>query len=129
MMVENQSAGMGHAEIFSVNSETVQMEVTPAKGDLESIVQIRNCMVGAKEQSAPNHGADPAQTDMKLINLRSGHDPGRLSKRDPDWVSPQFAPVSWILGGSSPVFIREEGQLYEGGPIWRTEQNSPAFTH
>ena len=33
----------------------------------------------------------------------------------------------WILGGSSPAFIREEGQLYEGGPIWRIEQISPAF--
>ncbi len=35
----------------------------------------------------------------------------------------------WILGGSSPAFIREEGQLYEGGPIWRIEQISPAFPH
>jgi hypothetical protein len=33
----------------------------------------------------------------------------------------------WILGGASPAFIREEGQLYEGGPIWRIEQISPAF--
>ncbi len=33
----------------------------------------------------------------------------------------------WILGGVSPAFIREEGALYEGGPIWRIEQISPAF--
>lgn len=33
----------------------------------------------------------------------------------------------WILGGASPAFIREEGQLYEGGPIWRIEQISPTF--
>jgi hypothetical protein len=33
----------------------------------------------------------------------------------------------WILGGSSPAFIREEGQLYQGGPIWRIEQVSPTF--
>jgi hypothetical protein len=33
----------------------------------------------------------------------------------------------WILGGDSPAFIREQGQLYEGGPIWRIEQISPAF--
>ena len=33
----------------------------------------------------------------------------------------------WILGGTSPAFIRSEGQLYEGGPIWRIEQISPAF--
>lgn len=34
----------------------------------------------------------------------------------------------WILEGASPAFIREEGQLYEGGPIWRIEQISPAFS-
>ena len=33
----------------------------------------------------------------------------------------------WILGGPTPAFIREEGQLYEGGPVWRIEQISPAF--
>jgi hypothetical protein len=33
----------------------------------------------------------------------------------------------WILPGTSPAFIREEGPLYEGGPIWRIEQISPAF--
>lgn len=33
----------------------------------------------------------------------------------------------WILGGTSPAFIREEGQMYEGGPIWRVEQISPTF--
>jgi hypothetical protein len=35
----------------------------------------------------------------------------------------------WILGGAHPAFIREEGQLYEGGPIWRVEQVSPTFSH
>ncbi len=33
----------------------------------------------------------------------------------------------WILPGTSPAFIREEGPLYEGGPIWRIEQISPEF--
>jgi hypothetical protein len=33
----------------------------------------------------------------------------------------------WILEGAPPAFIREEGQLYEGGPIWRIEQISPTF--
>jgi hypothetical protein len=34
----------------------------------------------------------------------------------------------WILGGEAPAFIREEGQLYEGGPVWRIEQISPTFS-
>jgi hypothetical protein len=33
----------------------------------------------------------------------------------------------WILTGTFPAFIREEGPLYEGGPVWRIEQTSPRF--
>jgi hypothetical protein len=33
----------------------------------------------------------------------------------------------WILPGTAPAFIREEGPLYEGGPIWHIEQISPEF--
>jgi hypothetical protein len=32
-----------------------------------------------------------------------------------------------ILSGSDPAFIREEGPLYEGGPVWRIQQVSAAF--
>ena len=35
----------------------------------------------------------------------------------------------WIVTGATPAFIREEGQLYEGGPVWRIEQISPSFGH
>jgi len=33
----------------------------------------------------------------------------------------------WVLGGEVPAFVRGEGQLYEGGPIWRIELASPVF--
>jgi hypothetical protein len=33
----------------------------------------------------------------------------------------------WVLQGSPPAFIREEGQLYQDGPIWRIEQISATF--
>lgn len=33
----------------------------------------------------------------------------------------------WVMSGVPPAFIREEGQMYEGGPIWRIEQVSPSF--
>jgi hypothetical protein len=33
----------------------------------------------------------------------------------------------WILGGDAPAFLREEGQFYEGGPIWRVDLASPLF--
>lgn len=33
----------------------------------------------------------------------------------------------WILGGKAPVFVRFEGPLYLGGPIWRIELTSPTW--
>jgi len=33
-----------------------------------------------------------------------------------------------ILTGTDPAFIREEGQLYQGGPVWRIQQISAAFS-
>ena len=33
----------------------------------------------------------------------------------------------WVLGGEAPAFVKEEGQFYEGGPIWRMELISPTF--
>jgi hypothetical protein len=32
-----------------------------------------------------------------------------------------------ILGQGDPAFIREEGQLYQGGPVWRIQQISASF--
>jgi hypothetical protein len=35
----------------------------------------------------------------------------------------------WLQSGSPPAFVREEGPLYEGGPIWRMEEISPTLLH
>lgn len=32
-----------------------------------------------------------------------------------------------LLTGEDPAFIREEGQLYQGGPVWRIQQISATF--
>jgi len=32
-----------------------------------------------------------------------------------------------IVGGDDPVFLREEGPLFEGGPLWRVQQVSAVF--
>jgi hypothetical protein len=31
----------------------------------------------------------------------------------------------WVLGGDAPAFVKLEGQLYDGGPIWRVELAAP----
>ena len=35
----------------------------------------------------------------------------------------------WVQSGAPPAFIREEGPIYEGGPIWRMEVITPEFRH
>lgn len=33
----------------------------------------------------------------------------------------------WILPGNFPTFLKSEGPMFEGGPIWRTELVSPVW--
>jgi hypothetical protein len=33
----------------------------------------------------------------------------------------------WMVGGSAPGFLKSEGPLSEGGPVWRIEMASPAW--
>jgi hypothetical protein len=33
----------------------------------------------------------------------------------------------WILGGEAPAFVKFEGPLYFGGPVWRIELASPVW--
>jgi hypothetical protein len=33
----------------------------------------------------------------------------------------------WIIGGLAPAFVREEGPLYQGGPVWTIQLTSPVW--
>lgn len=33
----------------------------------------------------------------------------------------------WVVGGEASAFVKAEGQLYVGGPIWRIEMTSPVW--
>jgi hypothetical protein len=33
----------------------------------------------------------------------------------------------WIIGGQAPAFVKEEGPLYEAGPIWSIQLTSPVW--
>ena len=33
----------------------------------------------------------------------------------------------WVLGGKAPTFVRMEGELYQGGPVWTIELTSPVW--
>ena len=48
------------------------------------------------------------------------------------WVAPLIGKQppdthAWILGGDAPAFVKLEGPLYLGGPIWRMELTSPVW--
>jgi hypothetical protein len=33
----------------------------------------------------------------------------------------------WIIGGQAPAFVREEGPLYQGGPVLTIQLTSPVW--
>lgn len=33
----------------------------------------------------------------------------------------------WIFGGEAPAFVKSEGPLYAGGPVWRIQVTSPVW--
>ena len=46
------------------------------------------------------------------------------------WIAPLLnkqPPDShvWILGGEAPAFIRSDGPMFAGGPIWRIDLEAP----
>jgi len=47
---------------------------------------------------------------------------GLLGKQPPDVHV-------WVLGGEAPAFVKMEGPLFYGGPIWRIELASPVWPH
>ena len=41
-------------------------------------------------------------------------------------IGKQPANISvWVVGGEAPAFVRLEGPLYLGGPVWTVELTSP----
>lgn len=57
-------------QLSSVDPEAMEVDVIPAKGDLEDIVQAGEGGVGANEEAAPDQGADPPQYDPQLEDGR-----------------------------------------------------------
>ena len=58
------------------------------------------------------------------INVEIGGLTGWLA----DLLGKQPPPIHvWILGGEAPAFVKSEGPLYMGGPIWRIELTTPVW--
>jgi hypothetical protein len=58
------------------------------------------------------------------INVEIGGLTGWLA----DLLGKQPPPIHvWILGGEAPAFVKSEGPLYMGGPVWRIQLASPVW--
>jgi len=66
-----------------------------------------------------NHKATRYDVKVKIGGVKGVVAP-LVGKQPPDTYV-------WILGGSSPAFVKSQGPLSEGGPIWLTELVSPVW--
>lgn len=55
---------------------------------------------------------------------------GGLAGKLADWLGKEPPDNHvWILTGPAPAFVKFEGPLFYGGPVWRIELVSPAWPH
>jgi hypothetical protein len=103
--------------------------------------------IGAAETKVAMVATTPEARLVKLAMMRQGADPfsvGRSRRKAAHYVvkieiggaAGVVAPLLgkqppdinvWILGGEAPVFVKSEGPLFYGGPIWRIELVSPVW--
>jgi hypothetical protein len=66
------------------------------------------------------------------VTVRNTYDDGtekvRIDHLDvPSDLANGIVLTLWILSGEAPAFVKSEGPLYLGGPIWRIELDNPAW--
>ena len=108
---------------------------------------LKNAQPGMTQLAASMVAATPKPRLVKLLITPAGQDSFSIgtSKREATkyvvkvkigGVAGVVAPLVgkqpsdiyiWILGGDAPTFVKSEGPLYEGGPIWRIELVSPTW--
>jgi hypothetical protein len=108
---------------------------------------LKNIPPGAASTEVSMLAATPKPRLVKLVITRAGEDPfsaGGASHRATRFnvkielggLAGLIAPILgkqphdtsvWILEGEAPGFVRSEGQMYQGGPLWRIELASPVW--
>jgi hypothetical protein len=101
----------------SAPQTTVSMLVTTPKPRL---VKLAIFPEGEKPLSSGSTGHKAMLYDVKVqIGGMAGLLARVMRKQPPDTHV-------WVLGGEAPAFVKSEGPLYQGGPIWRIELAKPA---
>jgi len=89
-----------------------------------SKVRLIHIVIGAEGEDPLSIGGIRHQATNYRIKLELGGVAGVVAPI----IGKQPSDVHvWVLGGVAPAFVREEGQFYEGGPIWRIELAAPVF--
>jgi hypothetical protein len=121
--------------------ETERRELPPDLANGLLILVLKNLPATSGETKVPYLAATPKPRVIKLAIKPEGEEtflaagaPHKATlyrvKVDLGGVTGVVAPIVgkqpkdtlvWIVGGKAPVFVRMEGQLYEGGPVWTIE--------
>ncbi len=120
------------ADTYNGLASTVLMNMPP--GANESTIAI--VIGGAKPRIAHLKSTRGAKKSFDLGGVRREAtewvvhvDLGGIAKVVAPIIGKQPADYHVLIaGGEDPVFIREEGPLFEGGPIWRVQQVSAVLT-
>jgi len=124
-----------------------QMELPPDLANGMMVTLLKNIAPDTVSTTVPLLAATPKPRLVKLHITRMGAEPfsvGRASykanrfnvKVEIGGLAGLIAPLLgkqpldtsvWILAGEAPVFVRSEGQFFQGGPVWRVELASPDY--
>jgi hypothetical protein len=127
--------------------ESEQMKLPPDLANGITLMLLKNIAPGSALPSMSMVLATPKPRLVKLELADAGEDPlttGSLSRKATHYVvkieigglAGLVAPLIgkqppdthvWILGGEAPAFVKSEGPMFLGGPIWRTELVSPVW--
>jgi len=127
--------------------ETDRLELPPDVANGMVLPLLKNLRPNAPENRVSFVAATPKPRLVKLAISSQGEDPfsfagsGRkaihyIVKVEIGGITGALAPLLgkqpadthvWVLGGEVPAFVKSEGPLYQGGPIWRIELVSPVW--
>jgi len=124
-----------------------QLKVPPDVANGITITLLKNISPNSTQTTFSYVAPTPKPRLIKLVITPEGEDPFSFAgstrkathfvvKVDIGGVAGVVAPLIgkqpsdthvWILGGEAPAFVKSEGALYLGGPIWRIELASPVW--
>lgn len=127
--------------------EAERMKLPPDLANGITMTLLKNIAAGTAPPTMSMVAATPKPRLVKLELSNGGEDPfstggaGRKAihyvvKIDIGGFAGLVAPLLgkqppdthvWILGGEAPAFVKSEGPMFLGGPIWRIELVSPAW--